>query len=884
MRSVDIRRTFLDFFRHRDHLLVPSSPLVPDDPTMLLTTAGMVQFKPYFLGTATPPGRRLTSVQKCVRTVDIDNIGRTDRHSTFFEMLGNFSFGDYGKAEVVPWAYEFLTEVLGLAPDRLWATVYLDDDETVDLWRRVGIPPERIQRLGTEENYWHTGGPGPCGPCSEVFYDRGPAYGREGGPAVDTERYLEVWNLVFMRYIRGEGGDDTDFPIVGDLPYPSIESGLGLERAAVVLQEVPNIQEVDVVAPLLDRLTELSGEDVRGPDREYSARVVVDHVRAAAFLLADGVLPSNEGRGYVLRRLVRRAVRHAGVLGVGEPVLGDLGGGVVDLLGEPWPELVEHRVLVEQALRHEEDAFGRTLRQGARLLDVAIRRTRESGTSALSGRTAFELHDTYGFPVDLTVEIAREAGLGIDSDRFAALMEAQRRRAQEARRTQGDGGERDRAHRDLSARTGPTRFIGHESLVVDAVVRGLLLDGAETPVAVEGQRLELVLDRTPFYAEGGGQVGDTGLLRGVDGAELEVLDTTYGVDGLHLHTVRVVRGEVRVGQPVEAAVHRDVREATERSHSATHVLHAVLRRTLGDHARQHGSLVAPGRLRFDFSHFAGLDPDELGAIEEDVNAKLIADPEVRIWQASKEEAQRAGATALFGETYGSVVRVVDIGDFSRELCGGTHVGHGSQAGPVRLVSESSIGSGVRRIEALTGLDALRYADRERRLLEQVGALLGVGRSEQVLDRLRERLDDLARAEKELAAVRQGELAALAEWLAGRRREVGGRFVVAERLTDAQVRPDEVRVVADGVLERCPVDRPGGVVLGVARDGKASLVLAVNRLLGEGVSARDLLAPSGRTIGGGAGGVGRLAQAGGRDVRQLDAALAQAARRVLGEGD
>jgi alanyl-tRNA synthetase len=904
VRTPEIRRLFLDYFRDRGHQQVPSSSLVPDDPTLLLTTAGMVQFKPYFLGESSPPKDRLVSLQKCVRTVDIDNIGTTDRHSTFFEMLGNFSFGDYGKATAVPWAYAFLTDVLGLAPERLWATVYHDDDEAVELWRDAGIPVERIQRLGVVENYWDTGGPGPCGPCSEIFYDRGPGYGREGGPAVDTDRYLEVWNLVFMRYLRGEGGDENTIPIVGDLPRPCLESGLGLERAAMVLQGVDTIHDIDVLVPVMARLGQLTGTDVRAGGRRRPARIVVDHVRAAAFLLADGVIPSNEGRGYVLRRLLRRAIRHGRGLGVDRPFLADLAGTVVDEFGHVWPELTERRGLIEQAISHEEEGFGRTLAQGARLLDTAIRRTQEEaavrqrsappvGRPVLSGHTAFELHDTFGFPVDLTTEIAAEAGLAVDTDRFEALMDDQRRRAQRARgeaHTQGD--DRGQAYRMILARLTPTRFVGHDRLTAESSVIGLVRDGSEVPVAVEGEQVEVVLDRTPFYAESGGQVGDAGVIRTPDGSELRVVDTGLGGGGeLHVHRAEVVRGELRIGQPVHAVVDEDRRSATARSHSATHVLHAVLRDTLGDHARQHGSLVAPGRLRFDVTHFSPIGPDALGCIQDEVNQRLLSDPEVRVWTASRAEAQEAGAVALFGETYGEVVRVVDIGDFSRELCGGTHVGHGSQAGPVRLVGETSVGSGVRRIEALTGLDALRYSDHERALVEQIAALLGVPRSGEILRRLQGRLDALARAEDELFDLRRRERAMLAERLAGKGRESGGRWIVAERLDDHpgangrsvghDVRPGEgLRALVESVLAHCPPGRPGGVVLGVVRGGKVQVVLGINPAMEQlTVPARELLRPVGHTIGGGAGGVGRLAHAGGREVHRLGEALGQAAHHL-----
>ncbi|MET9020414.1 alanine--tRNA ligase [Actinopolymorpha sp. NPDC004070] len=936
MRTVDIRRTFLNFFTDRDHQVVPSSSLVTDDPTMLFTTAGMVQFKPYFLGTSTPPCSRLTSAQKCVRTVDIDGIGHTDRHTTFFEMLGNFSFGSYGPDEVVPWAYEFLTERLRLDPGRLWATVYRDDEETSARWQRLGIPSDRIQRLGMADNYWSTGGPGPCGPCTEIFYDRGPEFGGEGGPAAAPDRFLEVWNLVFMRHVRGEGGTGDDFPIVGDLPQACVESGLGVERAAVVLQDAPHIHRTDALLPVLSSvLGRASASRTRSP--ELSARIVVDHVRAAAFLLADGVLPGPDGRGYVLRRLVRRAVRHARLLGVESPLLADLADQVVDTHVESWPELSGHRALVRQAIAHEEEAFGRTLTHGTRLLDTAIRRARAessgspgspesteslgsarpSGRPALSGRTAFELHDTYGFPVDLTVEVAAEAGLGVDTDRFAALMADQRERARQARTSAS--GDVDVPYRALAERQGPTRFVGYDRHQADGTVLALVRDGRELAVATEGERCTLVLDRTPMYAESGGQVGDTGTIRvgsgsrGSDGdTRLRVLDTRRGPGGLHVHEVEVVHGELRPGEPARSTVDVQRRQATARSHSATHVLHAVLREHLGDHARQQGSLVAPGRLRFDVSHFAPLDPDQLRAVEDEVNQRLLADPEVRVWEASQDEARAAGAIALFGETYGEVVRVVDIGDFSRELCGGTHVGHASAAGPVRIVGESSVGAGVRRLEALTGLDALRYADHEHRLLEQIQDLLGgsgrsgsggPGRSaDRILDQLRRRLSDLAQAERELGRRRRADLLAGADRLLSRRRDTAsGGWLVASRVDerggvaggadqgdldqgdldqgDLDPRDLDLRELAQAVLERGPRDRPGGVVLARALDGRAQLVLTVDPSSAGRGTAKELLTPAGRAIGGGAGGNGSFAHAGGRDVDRLDTALALAADRL-----
>jgi len=877
MNSMEIRRRFTDYFVERGHRLVPSSSLIPNDPTLLLTNAGMNQFKPYFLGEAVPEFTRATSVQKCARTGDIENVGLTTRHLTFFEMLGNFSFGDYFKAEAIAYAHELVTERFGLEPDRLWATVYLDDDEAVGYWQEVGIPLERIQRLGKEDNFWSMGVAGPCGPCSEVHYDRGPAYGSEGGPAVDPERYLEIWNLVFMQNIR-----DDDYNIVGELPKKNIDTGLGLERTAMVLQGVPNLFETDVYTPVLHVVQDIAKQPYGRDHRtDVSIRVVTEHSRTASFLIADGVLPSNEGRGYVLRRLLRRAVRHARLLGVDDLALPAVTAQVVDTLGEAWPELVDQRSLITQVVASEEESFSRTLRQGSALLDSAITTAKEQGGTVLDGETAFRLHDTYGFPLELTLEAAEDAGLSVDRDQFAVLMEDQRRRAKEARKQLAGAQRKVEAYRDLAARFGPTTFVGYERTDAEARVLGLLRDGEELTAAAKGDEVELVLDRSPFYAEGGGQVGDTGTVRTVDGAVLEVTDTQPGLQGFHVHSARVAGGEVRLGEEVLAEVDAPRREAVARSHSATHVLHSALRRVLGEHAKQQGSLVDAGRLRFDFAHFSAVAPDELAEVESLVNRHLIEDPEVRVWHATQPEAVAAGAIAMFGEKYGEVVRIVDIGDFSRELCGGTHVGHGSQVGPVRILGESSIGSNLRRVEALTGFDALRYADLERRLLAEVTALLRAGRPEDAPEQLRRKLEQLAEAQRELERVRAAGLAARAAELAGRAGGGAGPFYVVEQVGEASA--DELRRMATAVRDRL-AGRPGAVVLGATANGKAALVAVVTKDLADrGLAARDVLTAAAREVGGGAGGRGDLASAGGRDPSRLAEALAvagaEARRRV-----
>jgi alanyl-tRNA synthetase len=882
MNSTEIRRRFTDFFVERNHRLVPSSPLIPNDPTLLLANAGMNQFKPYFLGEVEPDYRRATSVQKCTRTSDIEVVG--DRsHATFFEMLGNFSFGDYFKEGAIAYAWELVTERFGLEPDRLWITVYLDDDEAVGHWRDIGVPAERIQRLGKADNYWDMGVPGPCGPCSEIHYDRGPSFGPGGGPASESDRYLEIWNLVFMQNIRGEG-DGKDYPIIGELPEKNIDTGMGLERVAMVLQDADSMYETDLLAPVLHEVQELSGAGYGREDRvDRSLRIVAEHGRTASFLIADGVLPSNEGRGYILRRLLRRSVRHLRLLGVEAPAVARVCQRVVANLGEAWPELVAQRSLIEQVVASEEESFSRTLRQGSTLLEGAIRRTRDQGGARLAGDTAFQLHDTYGFPYELTLEAAAEAGLDVDADRFQELMDDQRRRAKEARRELDTDLRRLESYRDLSSRHGRTTFVGYETTTAEGRILGLLADGEELAAAGEGDQVELILDRTPFYAEGGGQVGDTGLVRTGDGAVLQVTDTRPGLEGFYVHSARVVSGQPRVGDQVHAEIDADRRAAVARSHTATHTLHWALRDQLGEHARQQGSLVDAGRLRFDFAHFQPVPAERLAEIEAAVNRQLLADPDVIVWHGSLADAEAAGALSLFGEKYGSVVRVVEVGDFSRELCGGTHVGHGSQVGPVHVLGEASIGANLRRIEALTGLEALHYVDRERQLLAEVAALLKT-RPEDAPEQLRRRLEALANAQRELERLRVAGLERLATELAGRVAKEADGWLVVERVPEAG--GDDLRRIASAVRDRVGAG-PGVVVLGSEAQGKAAMVaLLTADLAGSGAAARDVLARAAKAVGGGAGGKGDLASAGGRDPGQLDEALRIAradAVEVLGRG-
>ncbi|WP_329089673.1 alanine--tRNA ligase [Streptosporangium sp. NBC_01469] len=884
MRSTQIRTLFTDYFTSRGHHRVPSSSLIPDDPTLLLANAGMNQFKPYFLGETIPPFPRATSVQKCARTSDIDNVGRTNRHATFFEMMGNFSFGDYFKADAIAFAWELLTEHFGLEKDRLWITVFKDDDEAETLWRRIGVPASRIQRLGMEDNYWSMGVPGPCGPCSEVNYDRGPSFGKEGGPAIDGERYVEIWNLVFMQFQRGEGDKKGNFPIIGELAGRSIDTGLGLDRLAAILQDVENVCSTDLLLPTLDTVQNLAGRPYPGEGEEkVSFQVVTEHARSIAFLIADGVLPAKDGRGYILRRLMRRAIRHARLLGISGPVLPAATTSVIGNLGGVWPELHTQTALIEQVVTAEEESFTRTLAQGTRLLNAAIGRARENRSAALPGETAFELADTYGFPLELTVEAARDAGLTVEEDRFATLLDEQRRRAKAGGKAKTvEALKKMDTYRELATDLPRTEFVGYDHLRAEAIVKGIVSGGSVVTTASEGAQVELALDRSPFYAEAGGQIGDTGTLTTGGGTVVQITDTRYGLEGFRVHTGRVLRGELSTGDQGEAAVDGDRRKGLMRSHSATHILHAVVRATLGDHARQQGSLVEPDRLRFDFAHFSALTADQLAQIEATVNAHVLDDPYVRAWYADRVDAEAAGAIALFGEKYGDTVRIVDIGDFSRELCGGTHVAHGSQVGAFRLLSESSIGSNLRRVEALTGHDALRYLDTERRLLNELSGLLGT-RPAEAPDVLRKRLGTLAAAQNQLSRLRAEELRHQAERLAGQAQPAGEGRLVAQIVTG--VTPDELRGLSIEVVRR--VQRgPAVVVLGAEHEGRALLAAAVSSDLDQaGAEASQVLVEAARTVGGGSGGRGPIASAGGRRpnaLRQALALAAQDATRLLGE--
>jgi alanyl-tRNA synthetase len=863
MEGRQIRESFLRFFEERGHRRVPSSSLIPPPESgLLLTNAGMNQFIPYFLGHTAPPFPRATSVQKCFRAVDIDNVGHTARHLTMFEMLGNFSFGDYFKRESCGWGFELVTDVYGIEPDRIWVTVYESDDEAVAIWQDIGIPADRIVRRGKEDNYWWTHAAGPAGPCSEIYVDRGPKYGAEGGPAVDEERFLEIWNHVFMQ----EEVDDH-CRLVGELPEKNIDTGSSVERVATVLQDVDNIFETDLLRPLLEVAESLSGKrHGEDPSTDVSLKVIAEHGRATTFLIANGVLPSNQGRGYVLRRMLRRVVSHARRLGIEGPVVEHLADRTVELFGDAYPELVENQAQVTRVAASEEERFAGTLRQGMALLEAEIDKARRAGV--LSGDVVFKLHDTFGFPRELTRELLEDAGLSIDEERFESLMAEQRDRARRAAKREQVEDEL----AEVASSAGPTRFLGYQTLEAECRSVALLLDGERSGIAEEGQDVRLVLDRTPFYAESGGQVADHGYVR-TGGGLIRVVDAQWGPGDVIVHVGVVQSGEVREGEDVHAEVDRVRREATARSHTATHVVHWTLRHVLGEHARQAGSLVAPGRLRFDFPHHSAVPRDLLAQAEEVANHRLAEDALVRIYETTFEEAKNQGALALFGERYGEFVRVVEVGDYSIELCGGTHVPRTGNVAIVRILGEGSIGAGMRRVEALVGPDALKEWNAEHVIIEEVSELL---RAEPpaIPDRVRGLLERLKRYESELGKIGAAQRADLIEQIAARASEVAGaRVVTALHDGDAS----ELRELAQGAVIRMENPNGAAVVLGSTRGRGALIVAACSKnLVSRGVTAPLLLEPAAGAIGGRAGGKPILGTAGGPN----GGAVKEAVERII----
>ncbi|UGY90385.1 alanine--tRNA ligase [Streptomyces gobiensis] len=885
MESAEIRRRWLSFFEERGHIVVPSASLIADDPTLLLVPAGMVPFKPYFLGEVAPPAPRATSVQKCVRTPDIEEVGKTTRHGTFFQMCGNFSFGDYFKEGAIKLAWELLTSSqadggYGLDPDRLWITVYELDDEAERIWRDViGVPTERIQRLGMADNYWSMGVPGPCGPCSEINYDRGPEFGVEGGPAVNDERYVEIWNLVFMQYERGAGESKDDFPILGELPSKNIDTGLGLERLAMILQGVRNMYETDTLRVVIDKATELTG--VRygaNEDTDVALRVVADHMRTSVMLIGDGVTPGNEGRGYVLRRIMRRAIRNMRILGSDGPVVGELVDVVLKTMGQQYPELLTDRKRVETVALAEEAAFLKTLKAGTNILDTAVTETKASGGKVLPGDKAFLLHDTWGFPIDLTLEMAAEQGLTVDQEGFRTLMEEQRERAKADARAKKTGHADVSAYREVADAAGATEFTGYTHTDGEATLVGLLVNGVSSPAAHEGDEVEVVLDRTPFYAEGGGQRADTGRIKLDSGAVVKVRDVQQPVPGVSVHKGVVQVGEVTVGSGAYCHIDVGRRRAIARAHSATHLTHQALRDALGPTAAQAGSENSPGRFRFDFGSPTAVPGTVLNDVEQKINEVLGRELDVHAEVMSMDEAKKQGAIAEFGEKYGDRVRVVTIGDFSKELCGGTHVHNTAQLGLVKLLGESSIGSGVRRVEALVGTDAYNFLAREHTVVAQLTELIK-GRPEELPEKISGMLSKLKDAEKEIERFRAEKVLQAAGGLAEGARDIRGVALASGRVPDGTSADDLRKLVLD-VRHRIPGDRPAVVALFTVVKDRPLTVIATNEAARErGLKAGDLVRTAAKTLGGGGGGKPDVAQGGGQDPAAIDEALAAVERLV-----
>jgi alanyl-tRNA synthetase len=873
VKTAEIRESFLSYFESKGCRRWPSSSLIPDDPSLLLTTAGMVQFKPVFLGTRDLGFTRATTVQKCVRTTDIDIIGTTGRHHSFFEMLGNFSFGDYFKSEACAWAYEYSTQVLGLDPERLWFSIYEDDDEAEAIWvNEVGVPADRIVRMGAKDNFWSAGPTGPCGPCSELYYDQGPEVGCGSGecaPGCDCDRYLEYWNLVFMQFDRQEDG--TLLP----LPKRNIDTGMGLERIAAIMQGVHSNFETDEIRSLIALAEEITGAEFGVSERtDTSLRIIADHARAVAFMMADGILPSNEGRGYVLRRLLRRAVRHGRLLGVEDAFLNRLVTLVIDLMGSVYPELVSHRDLIDGIVASEEDRFGATLRTGMTFLESELSALAEE-SAVLDGRIAFTLHDTYGFPYELTAEIAAEKGVAVDEESFAAEMEAQRERARahvkdESWKTFGG------AFSDIARTVGATEFVGYERDEVEATVLGIVCEGESVESAERGSRCEIVLDKTPFYGEQGGQVGDTGVLESA-GGNAAVEDTKLRDGGVYAHICLVEKGALSVGDTVRAAIDVLRRERIRRNHTATHLLHWALRNVLGEHATQAGSLVAPDRLRFDFTHFEGLTAEQIDDVERRVNRRVFENLPVRSYETSLASAREAGVTALFGEKYAEFVRVLEVGSISKELCGGTHVANTSEIGFVKVLSESSVGANLRRIEAVTSFDAYELVRTEEAELREAAGAMRVPQRD-----VAEKAAALVKRVKELETGGQRAVEILSagsvEELMASAVDVGYPLVIA-RLEG---------VAAPGMRSAWDVLRSRGigavVLIGPdAGTGKPLLVAAgSDEAVNGGFNAGAIVREIAPLIGGRGGGKPQMAQGGGEDASGIDAALAKA-RELLNVG-
>jgi alanyl-tRNA synthetase len=881
LNSAEIRSRWLSFFESGNsqgltHTVVPSSSLIADDPNLLLVNAGMVPFKPYFLGEVKPPFNRATSVQKCVRTLDIDEVGKTTRHASFFQMCGNFSFGDYFKEGAIALAWELLTKPIsdggyGFPESKLWVTVYKDDDEAEEIWhKKIGIPRERIQRRDMADNFWSMGVPGPCGPCSEIYFDRGPAYGADGGPIADENRYLEIWNLVFMQNVRGEGTSKDSYPILGELPAKNIDTGLGLERTAALLQGVENIYEIDTTMQILSRASELTGVKYGANEKsDISLRVVADHARTSMMLVGDGVLPGNEGRGYVLRRMMRRTIRNMRILGAPDGNIAELIKASIGAMGPQYPELVQGQDRILAVSINEEESFLATLKSGTQIFDLAATQVKSAKSTKLAGDTVFKLHDTYGFPFDLTLEMASESGLSVDEDGFRKLMKEQKDRAKADARAKKTGHTDVSEYRTIIDAVGATKFTGYTEMQSEATLKAILLDGKSVQEATVDADVELVLDRTPFYSEGGGQLPDGGRITLGNGAVVEIDDVQSPVPGLYIHRGQVISGSISVNDGALATIDRQRRLAISRAHTATHMVHKAFREALGETATQAGSENAPGRFRFDFPATGAVPPSVLGDVEARVNAMLLDNLAVTAQTMTQPEAKAMGAMALFGEKYGDQVRVVSVGDWAHELCGGTHVSTSGELGLVKLLGESSIGAGVRRVEALVGHDAFDFLAREHVILNSLTDLIKGSRPEELPERISEMIERMKSVEKELAAFKTSQALAGASALLSSATQVGELQLISAELGDG-ISGDDLRAISTDLRNRLT----NGVVILVSRGSdRVSLVVAVSDAAQKlGIKAGALVKAGSTILGGGGGGRDDFAQGGGSDAAKISEAL------------
>ena len=890
MESAEIRSRWLRFFESDNrqgltHTVVPSASLIADDPNLLLVNAGMVPFKPFFLGEVTPPYARATSVQKCVRTLDIDEVGKTTRHASFFQMCGNFSFGDYFKEGAIALAWELLTRPIadggyGFPEEKLWVTVYLDDDEAADIWhKQIGVPKERIQRRDMADNFWSMGVPGPCGPCSEIYYDRGPAYGAEGGPIADENRYLEIWNLVFMQNERGAGGGKDSYPILGELPAKSIDTGLGLERTAALLQGVENIYEIDTTIKILNRASELTGVRYGFSEKsDVALRVIADHARTSAMLIGDGVTPGNEGRGYVLRRMMRRTIRNMRLLGSMDPIMSELTVAAIGAMGPQYPELVADKNRILSVSVSEEESFLQTLKSGTQIFDLASVALKKSKATVLPGDEVFKLHDTYGFPFDLTLEMAREEGLEVDEDGFRRLMKEQKDRAKADAKAKKSGHTDVSVYKAIADKSGKTEFIGYAHQSSESKLTGIVVDGVGVASASEGEDVDIVLNRTPFYAEGGGQLADGGRITLSNGAIVEIEDVQSPVPGLSVHRGRVISGSIEVGDQALAEIDVERRHAISRAHTATHMVHKAFREILGETATQAGSENSPGRFRFDFPATGSVPVSVLNDVESRVNTLLLDNLAVTAESMSQAKAKELGAMALFGEKYGDVVRVVSVGDWARELCGGTHVERSGQLGVIKLLSESSIGAGVRRVEALVGVDAYKFLAREHVLLNSLTDLIKGARTEELPERISDLLNKMKEIEKELATVRSAQALSQVGDLAKTAKVINGISFISSVMADG-VLGDDLRKIAIDLRAR---EAKSVVALISANEGKPVLVVATSEAARtSGVKAGVLVKIGSTVLGGGGGGKDDFAQGGGTDSSKSAEALTAISNALIG---